>query len=269
MGCTQSASVYSEITVRNFFQQGTTKWDRGDYDGALREFDDAIQENPDDAAAFTNRAVVKIKHGDLKGAIADCDEALRIDPKCTKTFNNRAYAWLEMGSLEAAKRDAEQSLDLDPEYVQPYGTRALVREREGDVNAAIEDWNQVLKRVACPNSYASRGRLRKAIGDLHGAATDFERADQCSSGSFALAKLVVQLEASLQDDEVLATGCSLAGSQLFRLVLPSRSSVKQAALKMAVEMERPSSSVAFVLPNGTQLHEYSCESSFAEVIGIM
>ena len=50
---------------------GVDKADKGRYKEALNEFTAAIELNPKDAAAYFNRATLKVRSGDLKGASLD------------------------------------------------------------------------------------------------------------------------------------------------------------------------------------------------------
>ena len=49
--------------------------DKGQNDVAVTFMDDAIENNPDDAALYSNRSILKQKDGDIKGAILDLDLA--------------------------------------------------------------------------------------------------------------------------------------------------------------------------------------------------
>src|SRR5215212_1432901 len=60
---------------------GRKKFQAGDYDGAIAEFDRAIGLSPKNVLAFNSRGAAKRRKGDLAAAIIDYDQALTIDPK--------------------------------------------------------------------------------------------------------------------------------------------------------------------------------------------
>ena len=71
---------------------GTTKFQRGDNQGAISDFDQAIAIDPKYAEAYTNRGVAKFGLGDKQGAIADYDRAIAIGYQDVLVFYNRGVA---------------------------------------------------------------------------------------------------------------------------------------------------------------------------------
>src|SRR5580658_3288596 len=69
--------------------QGLDIAKQGDLNGAIADYDKAIQLDPKLEAAFVNRASAKDDKGDLAGAIADYDQALLLDPNDSVAYNNR------------------------------------------------------------------------------------------------------------------------------------------------------------------------------------
>ena len=55
--------------------------DKGDYDRAIADYDEAIRLDPRYAVAYYNRGVAYCDKGDYDRAIADYNEAIRLDPK--------------------------------------------------------------------------------------------------------------------------------------------------------------------------------------------
>ena len=58
-----------------YLGRGAAKQTKGDLDGAIADYDNAIQCNPNAEAAYRNRASVKKAKGDLEGAKADYAKA--------------------------------------------------------------------------------------------------------------------------------------------------------------------------------------------------
>ena len=60
------------------FNRGAAKFDRGDFQGAISDFDDCIEIDPDDPDAWNGRGQAKRGLGDRKGYLADFDKAIEL-----------------------------------------------------------------------------------------------------------------------------------------------------------------------------------------------
>ena len=63
--------------------------------------------------------------GDFDRAIADFDQAIQLDPKNTKAYYNRGMAWEKKRSLQAALADFKVHAQLAPS--DPDGLKAVKR----------------------------------------------------------------------------------------------------------------------------------------------
>jgi len=70
-----SASVVAGAKAENFFIQGNEKYKKGDYQGAIQAFSQAIVLNPNYAEAYNNRGSARRTLGNSQGAIADYNQA--------------------------------------------------------------------------------------------------------------------------------------------------------------------------------------------------
>ena len=70
-----SPAVVAATKAENFFIQGNEKYQKGDYQGALQAFSQAIVLNPNYAQAYNNRGVACRALGDKQGAVADFNQA--------------------------------------------------------------------------------------------------------------------------------------------------------------------------------------------------
>ena len=62
------------------YNRGDARSEKGDLDGALQDYTEAIRLQPDDAAAYYNRGAIRHEKGDLDGALQDYMEAIRLRP---------------------------------------------------------------------------------------------------------------------------------------------------------------------------------------------
>ncbi|HUZ32089.1 MAG TPA: tetratricopeptide repeat protein [Xanthobacteraceae bacterium] len=72
--------------------------------------------DPKYARTYYHRGTAYQAKGDLDGAIADYNEAIRLHPKYARAYFNRGLANLYGGSLPKALADLNQASELDPKY---------------------------------------------------------------------------------------------------------------------------------------------------------
>jgi tetratricopeptide (TPR) repeat protein len=99
---------HSALTAQEFFERANARADKGDWDGAIADYSEAILLNPQSAAAFNNRGNARADKGDLDGAIADYNEVIRLDPQFANAFYNRGVSRHAKGDLDGAIADLEQ-----------------------------------------------------------------------------------------------------------------------------------------------------------------
>lgn len=109
--------------------RGVERKRKGDLDGALADYAEAIRLNPDDPFAFNNRANTRRDKGDLDGAIADYTEALRVDPGYTAAYVNRGMVHERKGDTDKARADYEAALARPPKYGNGRGGQEMARRR--------------------------------------------------------------------------------------------------------------------------------------------
>ena len=129
----------------SYFDRGFAKQKKGDLDGAMADYDQAIKLNPKDASAFNNRGNAKFAKGDLNGAMADYNQAIKINPKNTLAYNNLGNVKLRKGELDGAMADLNQAIQLNPQYGLAYRNRGNAKRRKGDFDGAIADFNRAIK----------------------------------------------------------------------------------------------------------------------------
>jgi tetratricopeptide (TPR) repeat protein len=75
-----------------YFNRGRIKQDKGDIEGAIADFDKAIEINPLFAAAYYERGRAKHANWDYEDAIADYTKAIEINPEFNEAYYQRGLA---------------------------------------------------------------------------------------------------------------------------------------------------------------------------------
>ena len=149
----------------------------GDLTGALADFDKAIELDPTDAFAYSQRALALIETGDHAAALADATRATRLHPGGAEGFCSRGLARAYLGRDRLAIADYDKAIELDPDHFQAISGRARAHMREGNAGAALADTERLVELA--PDGailYAFRAAAKAMGGNSAGATTDFDRA---------------------------------------------------------------------------------------------
>ena len=109
-----------EIRLRLQQPRGRATTDKGDYDRAIADYNEAIRLDPKFAHAYSQPRHRLLPEGDLDRAIADYGEAIRLDPKFAYAYNNRGNACYDKHDENRAIADYSEAIRLDPKYAQAY-----------------------------------------------------------------------------------------------------------------------------------------------------
>jgi tetratricopeptide (TPR) repeat protein len=160
-------------------RRGIARFARGDAEGALEDFCQAVSAQPDDARLWNNSGLARLTLGFVSEAIADFDQALAAQPSYPEALTNRGRACQALGNWTAARADFDRAVDCASGLflATVLHNRGALRQELGDLEGARADFDRAL--VIDPNhtaSYVSRGTVRKLVGDLAGAMADLDRA---------------------------------------------------------------------------------------------
>ncbi len=105
-----------------YLSRGFGYADKGAYDHAIAEFDQAIEINPKYAEAYFGRGIVYLVKGAYDDAIVDLNKALEIDPKFARAYYKRGVAYAHKKQYDKAWEDvhAAQRLgyQVDPGFLK-------------------------------------------------------------------------------------------------------------------------------------------------------
>jgi len=119
--------------------RGNAKKNKGDFDGAIADYNRAIELNPQDAGAYNNRGIAKKNKGDLDGAIADFNRAIELNPRLSEAYNNRGNAKKNKGDLDGAIADYNRAIELNPQDADAYSNRGNAYYYQGNFAHAGAD----------------------------------------------------------------------------------------------------------------------------------
>jgi tetratricopeptide (TPR) repeat protein len=174
-------------TGSEFYVSAVAKSKNRDYGGALADYDQAIQLNPNYAKAYRSRGSLKqfiLKFRDPQGALADYNRAIQLDPNDAIAYRSRAGLKQEptdLYDIQGALSDLNRAIQLVPNDALNYYFRGSLKNSSfNDSQGALADLNQAIQlNPNLASAYSSRGRLKlDKLNDSQGALADYDRAIQ-------------------------------------------------------------------------------------------
>ncbi len=186
------------VSAGDYNNRGEVKLAVEDLDGALADFNKAVELDPNLVAARENLSragrakndrdgtlaatwakygSIRKAEGDLDGALVGYGKAIELNPEMSAAYNQRGCIKHAKGDLNGAIIDFNRAIELKPDFAVAYGNRGLVKNAKGDLTGAMADYNRAIELK--PDSiqpHNSRGDLKRISGDWDGALVDFNRA---------------------------------------------------------------------------------------------
>ena len=163
------------ISAETYLTWGNTKYDLGNYTGAIADYDSAIRLNPDYATAYYNRGIAKDDLGQYFAAIADYDIAIRLNPDYANAYNNRGIVKSNLGQHFAAIADFDIAIRLKPDHAEAYYNRGLAKGMLGQHFAAIADYDSTIRlKPDYATAYYNRGNAKYKLDQHFAAIADYD-----------------------------------------------------------------------------------------------
>ena len=187
--------ISSSETTTNYneaIRDGTNKLlNLGDYQGAIKDFDEAIRLEPQNAVAYFNRGTAYLHQGieDLASkkfehaieafieVVADYDEAIRLDPEYADAYGSRGVAFVYLEKYERAIEDYTEAIRFEPRAARAYEGRGYAYAYLEKYERAIEDYTKAIRiEPQTAELYAARAVLHHELGAPQQSMQDWETA---------------------------------------------------------------------------------------------
>lgn len=99
-------------TAEDLLLKGANKVQTKDYQGAINDFNQAININPQYAEAYYSRGNARLELKDYQGAINDFNQAIKINPQYGDAYSSRGTARSALGDIQGATNDMLQAQEL-------------------------------------------------------------------------------------------------------------------------------------------------------------
>lgn len=139
----------------------------------------AVKQRADFRVAFTYflEGDALFKRGDLDGAIKEYNAAIQIAPAFVEAYNNLGFILARRKEVNDAVMRYQKALDIDPGYVPAHINLGLLLGERGDAKAAIEHLRKAT-RISPSNADAhyQLGKFLAAAGNVGEAAMQYREA---------------------------------------------------------------------------------------------
>ena len=107
----------AKMLPKYLFEKALQESKNGDFIQAEKDWSSYLDDNPNDAAALSNRGNILLALGDPKGAIKDQTMAIKISPEDLDPYLNRGIAEEALQLWEDASNDYKYVLERNPKDV--------------------------------------------------------------------------------------------------------------------------------------------------------
>lgn len=136
---------FSQKTGKEFFKAGYMKYNNGEYNGALADFSKAIElkyENLADVHYYSGLCNLEMKK--YEDAIKEFSMELRISNRSdsVKALSYRGLAKFNMLDFQSALEDLDKAVAMNSSCVEAYKFRGDLKKAIGKIDEACTDWHK-------------------------------------------------------------------------------------------------------------------------------
>ncbi|MGB0125911.1 MAG: tetratricopeptide repeat protein [Silvibacterium sp.] len=197
MGCTALIQADQDTTKNRsiiYGNRGAAYYNKGDYDRAIHDTDQAIRLNPNEPSFYDTRGVAYKKKSDYDRAIQDFNEAIHLNPNFERAYYDRGGAYIDKDDYDRAIQDFNEAIRLNSNDANAYNNRGVAYHKKDDYGRAIQDYSQAIGLNSnFTTAYGNRGDAYFAQSNLTAAIADYEHTISAAPSSRAAVYAVLML----------------------------------------------------------------------------
>lgn len=160
-----------------YYNSGNDKRKNLDYNGAIKDYDNALLLDANFAPCYINRALSKGALKEYKDALYDLNKAIEIDSTYYEAYSNKGLYEYMLKDYKTALKDLNKAIQLNPSIENAYCTRGLVFCNLSEEKKAIQDLDFFInKNSQTLVAFVNRGLAKAILKDYKGAISDFSSA---------------------------------------------------------------------------------------------
>jgi Flp pilus assembly protein TadD len=164
----------SALTADDFFITAGNKSQKGDYQGAIADYDRALALNPQFGEVYFRRGIARSLIKDWRGAEADYSQAIVIKPDYHEAYLHRGNVRNTLNNWRGAKLDFDVVLTLNPTNLSAYLGRGVALCELSNCQDGLRDYNRVIAlNPRYAEAYSRRGFAYFQAGNRQGAIDNY------------------------------------------------------------------------------------------------
>jgi Tfp pilus assembly protein PilF len=205
-------------SARAHFNYGTALQMAGRLDEAEKEFQTALQFDPDYAKVYINRAQLYFFKSKLDEAKKNYERAIQLDPNTAETHSGYAYLLERLGRPDDARTEYQTAIRLNSKSAMLFYAYAMFLNKRGELDAAIAQYERALDidpnlggaQSELATAFLSKGDFKRAeVHFVEAVRLDPKRADVHSNFGTLLLQQGQTSQAILEYEEALRLDPSL------------------------------------------------------------
>lgn len=138
-------SLQAQDQVEDLINSGYDKYMDDDYQGAISDFDKALQLDDSNPETYFLRGVCYSYAGEKVKAVADLDRAILLKDDYYEAYYEKGYIFLSDQNAQLAIPQFDAAIKYNPDYAEAYVSRGTAKCMMEDKKGATEDWKKAKK----------------------------------------------------------------------------------------------------------------------------
>lgn len=157
--------------------RGRVRIMQGRYTLARTDLDRALELDPDNVFALVNRGFVRYAMKDNGGGLADLNKATEHAPSNPGAFAFRGLIYSDMGEHDRALTELNKAAQLGPDFAPAFGNRGVVHNKLQRYEQAVADFTRALQiSPHAANFLSGRGIAYLHLGEQQRSLADLNAA---------------------------------------------------------------------------------------------
>lgn len=166
----------------SYYSRGVTYTLSKQYKKAIADFDQYIRQEDMVASAYVYRGNAHLYLKDTVAAMSDYNIAIKTNRNDPNGYNRRGGMYMVQDSMELALNDFNKAVECDTTYMLSYFNRAIVFSSLNKLGQSLDDFDKVIELDSTNSlTYFNRAIIRTQIGDYNRALEDYNMVAKYSS----------------------------------------------------------------------------------------